>query len=84
MSAESQRPESAESRRPQRVDLGFTGGQVLALRMDQTVYEGLRTALEASESDGWHELRAEDSQVAVDLSKVVYVRLDTEQHKVGF
>ena len=29
-------------------------------------------------------VRTEDSDVTVDLSQIVYVRLDTEQHKVGF
>jgi hypothetical protein len=67
-----------------RVDVGFAGGQVLALRMKRGVYDGLRKALEPAERAGWHELETEDSQVAVDLAQVVYVRLDTEEHKVGF
>ena len=70
--------------RPRRVDLGFSGGQVLALRLKPTVYEALTKALESDRSDRWHEVKTEDSDVAVDLSQVVYVRLDTEEHKVGF
>lgn len=67
------------------MDVGFTGGQVLAVRMQRDVYNALRGALEGSNGDGrWHELQTEDSEVAVDLAQVVYVRLDTEQHRVGF
>jgi hypothetical protein len=66
-----------------RVDVGFSGGQVLALRMQDDSYRGLRSALEDG-SSGWHEVLTEDSEVAVDLAQVVYVRLDTERHRVGF
>ncbi|MBX5468551.1 MAG: hypothetical protein IRZ21_01475 [Thermoleophilaceae bacterium] len=66
-----------------RVDVGFSGGQVLALRMLEETYRGLREALERGDG-GWHELRTEDSEVAIYLGEVVYVRLDTERHSVGF
>jgi hypothetical protein len=71
--------------RPKRVDVGFSGGQMLALRMRASEYQSLRKALEKS-ADGtrWHELATEDSELAVDLAQVVYVRLDTEEHRVGF
>ena len=67
-----------------RVDLGFSGGQVLALRLKSEVYDALRKALESDNSPRWHEVKSEDSDVSVDLSQVVYVRLDTERHSVGF
>jgi hypothetical protein len=67
-----------------RVDLGFSGGQVLALRLKSEVYDALRKALESDRSQRWHEVKSEDSDVSVDLSQVVYVRLDTERHSVGF
>jgi hypothetical protein len=71
--------------RAQRVDIGFSGGQVLSVRMQESAYEELRKALAgASESAGWHELRTEDSELSLHLAQVVYVRLDTEKHKVGF
>jgi hypothetical protein len=66
-----------------RVDIGFSGGQVLSIRMQDDSYEDLRKELSKG-SEGWHELKTEDSQIALHLSQVVYVRLDTEQHKVGF
>ena len=72
--------------RPRRVDIGFTGGQILSLRLRDEVYEALREALGSTVSDSprLHEVESEDSNVSVDLSDVVYVRLDTETHRVGF
>ena len=52
--------------------------------MDQAAYDGLRKALSDSGSDRWFELTTQDSDVYIDLSQVVYVRLDTEDHRVGF
>ncbi|MFL5885530.1 MAG: hypothetical protein ACJ77M_10705 [Thermoleophilaceae bacterium] len=75
---------SSNDDKPRRVDLGFSGGQVLALRLKADVYEKLRKALETDNSPRWHEVKSEDSDVSVDLSQVVYVRLDTERHSVGF
>ena len=69
--------------RAKRVDVGFTGGQVLAVRLQDDAYKALVGALQGG-SGGWHEVVTEDSQVSVDLAQVVYVRLDTEQHRVGF
>ena len=67
-----------------RIDIGFQGGQVLPARVKQAAYDALRKALEDSSSDRWHELETQDSQVALDLSQVVYLRLDTEEQRVGF
>jgi hypothetical protein len=67
-----------------RIDIGFQGGQVLPARVQQEGYEGLRKALEDSSADRWHVLDTQDSQVALDLSQVVYLRLDTEEQRVGF
>jgi hypothetical protein len=75
---------AGEDPKPRRVDVGFAGGQVLALRMTSEPYETLRSALEDDSSARWHVVATEDSDVTLDLSQVVYVRLDTEQHKVGF
>ena len=69
---------------PRRIDIGFQGGQVLPVRVDQDVHDAFRNALSDSGSDRWFELKTQDSDVHVDLSQVVYVRLDTEEHRVGF
>ena len=69
--------------RAKRVDVGFSGGQVLSLRMSETAYRALGEEVRTG-SQGWHEIDAEDSKVTVNLGQVVYVRLDAEEHKVGF
>ena len=71
----------AASEKPQRVSIGFLGGQTLAARVPPDELTKLRSALG---SDGWHDLTAEDGTVAVDLTKVVYVIVDHEEHRVGF
>ena len=67
--------------KPQRISIGFIGGQVLAARVAPDELTKLRTALPAA---GWHDLVAEDGTVALDLDKVVYVLVDHEEHRVGF
>ena len=65
-----------------RVDIGFTGGQVLALRLEKGVFEELRKAIEGEKR--FYDVDAGDSNVTLDLSQVVYLRVETEDHRVGF
>jgi len=67
--------------RPQKISVGFHGGQVLSARVAPAELTKLRGALPAG---GWHDLEAEDGTVALDLGKVVYVLVDHEEHRVGF
>jgi hypothetical protein len=67
--------------KPQKIAIYFLGGQVLSARVAPDELARLRSALEAG---GWHDLRAEDGTVALDLSKIVYVLADHEEHRVGF
>ena len=71
----------ANGERPQRVSIGFLGGQTLAARVQPGELTRLRNALG---SEGWHDLTAEDGTIALDLAKVVYVLVDHEEHRVGF
>ncbi|CAA9488772.1 MAG: hypothetical protein AVDCRST_MAG17-647 [uncultured Solirubrobacterales bacterium] len=73
----------ADEERAKRVDVGFSGGQVLSLRMPDAAYRSLSDEVRSG-SQGWHQVEAEDSDVSVNLGQVVYVRLDTEQQRVGF
>ena len=72
----------AENGRYRRVDIGFKAGAVLGVRVQEDQYDALRRALTGDER--WHELDAEDATVTLDLSQVIYVRLDTESGRVGF
>jgi len=67
--------------KPQKVSIGFDGGQVLSARVGPEELSKLRNALG---TDGWHELTAEDGTVALSLSSIVYVLVDHEEHRVGF
>jgi hypothetical protein len=67
--------------KPQRISIGFHGGQVLSARVAPAELTKLRKALG---SDGWYDLTADDGTVALDLSKVAYVLVDHEEHRVGF
>ena len=67
-----------------RADIGFQGGQVLSVRVAKDAYDALKSALESERAERWHELKTQDSDVSLDLSQVVYVRLDTEDQRVGF
>jgi hypothetical protein len=67
--------------KPQKISIGFDGGQVLSARVLPTELARLRTALGSS---GWHDLTAEDGTIALDPAKIVYVLVDHEAHQVGF
>ena len=67
-----------------RIDIGFQGGPVLPARVKQSSYDELHKALSKDRSDRWFELETLDSKISVDLSQVVYVRIDTEEQRVGF
>lgn len=66
-----------------RITIGLIAMQVLELRVTDAAYEDLRKALQ-SESPGWHTIPTQDSEVYVDLSKVSYVSLASQEHRVGF
>jgi hypothetical protein len=71
----------ADRERPQRITIGFTGGQAIATRVIPDQLTKLRNALG---SDGWYDVTAEDGTVAIDLGKVAYVIVEDEEHRVGF
>ena len=56
----------------------------MSLRVSEADYDTLRSALTDGSGDRWHQLDAADTTVTVDLSKVAFVRLDTEPGRVGF
>jgi hypothetical protein len=67
-----------------RTDIGFQGGQVLALRTSDDAYAGLMKALADDGSARWHGLEIDDEHLQLDLSQVVYVRRETGNRAVGF
>ena len=66
----------------QRISIGFHG-QALPARVPAERLTALRGALESGQG-GWHELQSEDGTVLLDLTKVLYVRVEAEEQRVGF
>jgi hypothetical protein len=67
-----------------RIDIGFQGGQVLPARVKQASFDALTDALTNERSQRWFQLETVDSNLSIDLSQVVYLRIDTEAQRVGF
>ena len=72
----------ARDEEPKRVDVGFSGGQAISIRVSQKGYENLRKAVQGG--NGWYELESAEGLVALNLGQVVFVKLDTGEHRVGF
>jgi hypothetical protein len=67
--------------KPQKINIGFIGGPVLSARVAPDELTSLRQALDAGT---WHDLKAEDGTIALDVTKIVYILVDNEGHRVGF
>ena len=66
-----------------RAAIGFQGGQVLALRISESQLTELRGVLRDG-GERWHEVAAADGAVLVDVGQVVYLRVESDEHRVGF
>jgi hypothetical protein len=66
----------------ERVSIGFSGGQVVEVRIDDDKLKQLRKALE--NSDGWLDIDAEEGMVSIDLRQVVFIRSATTPQRIGF
>ena len=66
-----------------RAAVGFSGGQTLAIRLQDSQLTKLRTALKESKSK-WLELEISDGATLIKLSDVMYLRVESDQHRVGF
>ena len=63
--------------------VGFAGGQVLSLRLSESQLNELRGVMRDGR-ERWHEVEAADGAVLLDLGQVVYVRVESDEHRVGF
>jgi hypothetical protein len=66
-----------------RTALGFQGGQVLSLRLPEEVLTSLRETLKEGK-ERWVEVEASDGAVLVDVGQVVYLRVESDEHRIGF
>ena len=67
--------------KPQKISIGFHGGQVLAARVQADALAKLRSALGG---DGWHELDTEDGTLIVSVARIDYLLVDSDEHRIGF
>jgi hypothetical protein len=66
---------------PQRISIGFQASAPLALRVTDEQLTKLNDALGG---EGWHEVEAEDGSVRLNLAHVLWVRTESDEHRVGF
>jgi hypothetical protein len=66
-----------------RAAIGFQGGQVLSLRVSDSQLSTLRTTLRDGR-ERWLEVEAADGAVLVDVGQVVYLRVESDDHRIGF
>jgi hypothetical protein len=65
----------------QRISIGFQASPPLALRVTDKELDRLNQALGG---EGWHEIEAEDGSVRMNLTHVLWVRTESDEHRVGF
>jgi len=66
---------------PQKVEIGFEGGQVVAVRLTADELKDLRKQVEKG---GWHDVKTEDGTLSLYVGKVAFLRIDSGEQKVGF
>ena len=59
-------------------------GQVLSLRLSDDAAQRRCARRCRTGSERWHEVEAADGAVLVDLGQVVYLRVESDEHRVGF
>ncbi len=71
------------SDRPKRVALGFHAGGALSLRLSAEQISELRGLLTGGES-GFRDIESEDGSVLVNLAQVIYLRVESDDQRIGF
>jgi hypothetical protein len=65
----------------ERISIGFQASPPLALRVSEAELTKLREALGG---EGWHDLEGEDGSVRLNLQHVLWLRVERDEHRVGF
>jgi hypothetical protein len=65
-----------------KVEIGFGIGQALSVKLTEAELRELREAVESG--SGWFDLQTEDGSVALNLATVVFLRVDSGAHSIGF
>jgi hypothetical protein len=72
----------ARDEEPRPVEVGFAGGQAIALRLTPKAYDSLRK--EVQRGGGWTDVESADGLVSLDADAIVFIKVDTGEHRVGF
>jgi hypothetical protein len=65
----------------QRISIGFQASAPLATRVGDDELSRLQSALGG---EGWHELKAEDGDIKLNLATVQWLRVEKDEQRVGF
>jgi hypothetical protein len=65
----------------QRISIGFQASPPLATRVSDQELDKLRGALGG---EGWHDVEAEDGSIRLNLQHVLWLRVERDEHRVGF
>jgi hypothetical protein len=65
----------------QRISIGFHASPPLATRVSDEELSKLQTALGGA---GWHDVEAEDGSIRLNLEHVLWLRVERDEHRVGF
>jgi len=65
----------------QKVEIGFEGGQVVAVRISEDELKDLRKQVEKG---GWHDIETDDGTLSIYVGKVAFLRINSGAQKVGF
>ena len=65
-----------------RVEVGFSGVQVILMRLEDKAYDQLRKSVQ--DGKRWTEIETADGVVSLDLGQVQFLKLESADHKVGF
>ena len=63
--------------------MGFHAGGALSLRLEAEPLGELRKLLSSGET-GFREIEAADGPVLVNLGQVIYLRIESDEQRVGF
>jgi len=66
----------------ERVSIGFSGGQVVEVKIAGDTLGKLRKELD--KADGWFDLETDEGNVSLDLRQVVFLRSAAAPHGIGF
>jgi hypothetical protein len=72
----------ARDEEPRSVEVGFSGGQAISLRLTPKAYDSLRK--EVQRGSGWTEIESADGLVSLNAGAIVFIKVDTGEHRVGF